>query len=365
LVKCLDGQRVPLNRGERAEVQGSIPYWGANGIVDHVAQHLFDEELVLLGEDGAPFGDATKDVAFHVSGPVWVNNHIHVLRPTAVHGRYLSYALNAVDWMPHITGSTRDKLTQDDMLGALVPIFEIEMQRRIAGVLDEETARIDALITAKWSIITRLEERAEALIGSIISASELVNSAGTPCEPIKRQLRKMTRPSVSGAATITAFRDGQVTARHLRRADGYTDSWTDGSLQQGVLAGDVVIHGLDGFSGAIGVAEVDGTCSPVNHVCQPITGDPDFLGRLLRILATTGYLQLFATSTRERAVDFRNWQRFGEIQIPTAGPAEQARVGQLVRSTRPLRAATEQQIVLLRERRKALITAAVTGELVV
>ncbi len=99
VVRCLDGKRIPLNQEERSSMSGPIPYWGANGVVDWIDDYLFDEDLVLLGEDGAPFGDSGKDVAFRVTGRVWVNNHIHVLKPRAnVEARFLTYALNSVDW---------------------------------------------------------------------------------------------------------------------------------------------------------------------------------------------------------------------------------------------------------------------------
>ena len=113
---CLDSRRIPLNREDRSNFQGSIPYWGAGGILDHVEGLIFNETLVLLGEDGAPFFDARKDVAYLVSGPAWVNNHIHVLRPRNVDPSFLCYTLNSIDYSRYITGATRDKLTQDDML---------------------------------------------------------------------------------------------------------------------------------------------------------------------------------------------------------------------------------------------------------
>lgn len=80
VIECLDGKRVPVELSLRADMQGNIPYWGAGNIVDYVDKALFDEELVLLGEDGAPFFDHTRPVAFHISEPIWANNHIHVLR---------------------------------------------------------------------------------------------------------------------------------------------------------------------------------------------------------------------------------------------------------------------------------------------
>ncbi len=111
--ECCDGKRIPLNSEQRAETPGLVPYWGANAIMDYVQKALFDEELVLLGEDGAPFFDRTKPVAFHSKGPVWPNNHIHVLRPRSkMLARYLTAVLNITDYAEFIDGSTRDKLTQ-------------------------------------------------------------------------------------------------------------------------------------------------------------------------------------------------------------------------------------------------------------
>ena len=81
ITRCLDGSRIPLNAEQRGSMQGGIPYWGANSVVDYLNDYLFDEELVLLGEDGAPFFEPTKDVAFNVTGKIWPNNHVHVLRP--------------------------------------------------------------------------------------------------------------------------------------------------------------------------------------------------------------------------------------------------------------------------------------------
>ena len=111
--ECLDGMRIPLSAEERGDKQGNIPYWGANSVIDHINQWLFDEPLVLIGEDGAPFNDPTRKVAFFINEKVWINNHIHVLRcKKEMNPRFLSHTLNLVDYNNFISGSTRDKLTQ-------------------------------------------------------------------------------------------------------------------------------------------------------------------------------------------------------------------------------------------------------------
>jgi type I restriction enzyme, S subunit len=363
---CLDGSRIPLNASERAGRQGEIPYWGASGILDYLATSLFNETLVLLGEDGAPFFDKSKPVAFLVYGPIWPNNHIHVLRPRSnCDARFLTYALNAYDYTAVISGSTRDKLTQTDMSGMLLPSPPLETQRSIADFLDREIALFDGLLDRKRRLVALAQERIDAEVMEFIGLSDLAGAdGGTSSVPLRRLLAKLDREAGSETSMVTAFRDGQVTARSLRRPDGFTEAWTDGARVQGVEIGDVVVHGLDGFAGAIGTSEASGSCSPVYHVCSPVDGgDAHFYGRFLRLLATENYLSLFAVSTRERAVDFRNWDLFGRIPIPVVNVADQHRIGDRIRALSPLRVAVELSAALVAERKQALITAAVTGQL--
>ena len=165
LTKCLDGKRIPLNAEERGRMQGDYPYWGANSIVDYVDRWLFDEELVLLGEDGAPFFDKSRPVAFRVRGKIWVNNHAHVLRPlSTIDAKFLAHLLNCVDYRAFIDGSTRDKLTQHEMKGIPIQCPEVKEQRAIAAFLDRETARINGLVARKERLIELLQEKRAVLI---------------------------------------------------------------------------------------------------------------------------------------------------------------------------------------------------------
>ena len=192
----------------------------------------------------------------------------------------------------------------------------------------------------------------------VVGGSEIVAAGRAPSVEIRRVLEKLERAPVA-QEMITAFRDGQVTTRTARGKEGFTNSWTDNASVQGVQIGDVVVHGLDGFSGAIGDSEASGVCSPVYHVCQPRNGgDPVFYGRLLRMLALSGYLGNFAVSTRERAVDFRNWDLFGRIPIPLVPIEQQHEIGGRIRRLRPLVKLVERSGALALERKSALITQA-------
>lgn len=144
--------------------------------------------------------------------------------------------------------------------------------------------------------------------------------------PLRRVLAKQTRPVLESDGVVTAYRDGQVTLRELRRDDGYTMSDKEAGYQ-GVDPGDFVFHALDGFAGAVGVSEAHGKCSPVYHVCAASLGDdPRFLTYAVRAAAWCGYLEAQAPNTRQRSVDFRNWESFGRMVIPHPAPSAQRRI---------------------------------------
>lgn len=149
---CLDGKRIPIDASLRKS--GIYPYWGAGKIMDYVDDYIFDERLVLLGEDGAPFFDDFRSVSHLIDGKVWVNNHIHVLRTKDnVVDSYLVHALNSVDYHEYINGSILNKLTQSNMNRIKIPLPSYREQQAIADYLDNICSKIDEIIAeAKASI---------------------------------------------------------------------------------------------------------------------------------------------------------------------------------------------------------------------
>lgn len=134
--ECLDNQRIPVKKDKRNAVQGTYPYYGANGIVDMVDEYIFDGELVLVTEDETFYG-REKPIAYRSSGKCWVNNHAHVLRPEdAVAADYLCYCLMHYPVLPWLTGTTgRAKLTQGVLNSLPVAIPpRIEMERIVSKV---------------------------------------------------------------------------------------------------------------------------------------------------------------------------------------------------------------------------------------
>ena len=164
-----DGKRVPLSSDQRGEMSGNIPYYGACGIIDHVNKYLFEGEFLLVGEDGAPFFIPNKDVAFIASGRFWVNNHAHILSITMGSLKFVCYAMNRVDYKGYITGSTRDKLTQGDLMEIIIPQPSLAEQQQIASFLDTKTSLIDEAIEKKERLIELLEEERTAKINHAVT----------------------------------------------------------------------------------------------------------------------------------------------------------------------------------------------------
>lgn len=145
LVDVLDSKRIPLSAAERKHREGSVPYYGATGQVGTIDKPLFDEPLVLLGEDGVQFFDPYKPKAYKIAGPSWVNNHAHVLRPKAesIEFGYLLHYLNAFDYQGYANGTTRLKLTQGAMNSIPIHLPPLHEQRRIVETLDDHLSRLD------------------------------------------------------------------------------------------------------------------------------------------------------------------------------------------------------------------------------
>lgn len=167
LCDVLDFRRKPITRKDRT--RGLYPYYGATGIVDFIDSFLFDEPLLLVGEDGARWGSG-EPCAFIASGKYWVNNHAHVLKPkNCMSMQYLVYFLNYSDLTPYITGTTVLKLNQQKLRSISVPSPSLPEQKRIVeklDVLQSKTQELEKIYTQK---LKDLEELKQAVLQQAFS----------------------------------------------------------------------------------------------------------------------------------------------------------------------------------------------------
>jgi len=147
IVEVLDRMRQPITSAERAKRLGGVPYFGANGQTGWINESIFNEELVLLGEDAIDFLSPLARKAYLISGPSWVNNHVHVLRPIKGKTRpyFLTELLNMVDYSQFVSFGTRSKLTQGAMMDISVRLPPLADQDRIVDILVSVDTYIAAL----------------------------------------------------------------------------------------------------------------------------------------------------------------------------------------------------------------------------
>ena len=143
-VDFLDGQRKPLESADRAKRQGQYPYYGASGIIDYIDDFIFDEPLLLLGEDGANILNRSTPLCFIAEGKYWVNNHAHVMRPKAGQNiKFLCELLESLDYTRYNTGTAQPKLNQEKCRRIELALPVYEEQCRIANFLSALDKRAD------------------------------------------------------------------------------------------------------------------------------------------------------------------------------------------------------------------------------
>ena len=166
----LNTKRVPLSAEERGKMESRIyDYYGASGVIDKVENYIFDEELILIGEDGANLLTRTKRLAFIASGRYWVNNHAHIIKPINGNIYYFCELLELIDYTIYISGSAQPKLTQEALMSIKIPVPPISEQNKIFDYLKDEFNKIDTIISKSQQEIELLKEYKTALISEVVT----------------------------------------------------------------------------------------------------------------------------------------------------------------------------------------------------
>ncbi|QHC67882.1 hypothetical protein GSU68_15785 [Rathayibacter sp. VKM Ac-2759] len=253
LVDVLDRRRVPVSAAERAKRPGTVPYYGAAGPVGTIDEALFDEPLILLGEDGIQFFDPSKPKAYLIDGPAWVNNHSHVLRARpGVDRRWLGYFLNIADYRGYANGTTRLKLTQLAMKSIPVPIPPIEEQRRVIAILEDHLSRLDAADSYLFSAL----HRADLLRARVLSEIPFDDVISLAKLAVKSDYGTSVKCVVGGpgpaVVRIPNLIDGHIDLRDEKRV-ATSDANVSGSL---LSPGDLLIVRTNGSPSLIGRSAV-------------------------------------------------------------------------------------------------------------
>lgn len=143
----LDSKRVPITSNVRNK--GNIPYYGASGVVDYVEDYIFDEDLLLVSEDGANLISRTQPIAFSISGKTWINNHAHVLKfESRITQQFVEFYINYADINIFVSGSAQPKLNQENLNKIPIPLPPLAIQKEIADYLQTKFTTVDTLVLA-------------------------------------------------------------------------------------------------------------------------------------------------------------------------------------------------------------------------
>ncbi|MBR3419369.1 MAG: restriction endonuclease subunit S [Oscillospiraceae bacterium] len=297
-----------------------------------------------------------------------------------VNASYVHYLLHTYDIMKvfyNMGNGVRQGLNFTEFSKLMIFIPPIEEQKAIADYLDILCADVDSLVADIQAQIESLEQYKRSVITEAVTKglnldAEMKDSgvqwigmmpSHWDCQRGKYILRYLQKPVRDDDGVITCFRDGEVTLRSNRREEGFT--MADKEIgYQGIDVGDLVVHGMDGFAGAIGISDSRGKASPVLNVLET-KQNKRYIMYYLRSMAYNDVFVALATGIRVRSCDLR-WNKLAELLYPLPPVDEQEAIVEYIDSvlerTNAVIADKKQQIETIEEYKKSLIFEYVTGK---
>lgn len=175
---CLNHRRVPLSSTERgAMTLRRYDYYGASGVIDKVDDYLFDDELLLIAEDGANLVLRNLPLAIIARGKFWVNNHAHILKAKRGNLEYLAAVMETLSYRPWISGAAQPKLTQDRLMSIAIAVPPRDEQDRIISAVQVDTNSLSTTIDRAHREIALLREYRTRLIADVVTGKLDVREA--------------------------------------------------------------------------------------------------------------------------------------------------------------------------------------------
>ena len=292
---------------------------------------------------------------------------------------YYFLAVDEAKALRPLYSGLRKVVKTERFAGLRIPVPPEEEQRQIVAYLDYKSNKINERICQRERELQTLSELKQAEIAAVVtrgldpnvpmkeSGIEWLGKIPAHWEMMraKYMFDKEKRAVRTNDKVVTCFRDGQVTLRENRRISGFTESLTETGYQ-GVRKGDLVIHQMDAFAGAIGVSDSDGKGTSVYHCCTPKGNySPHYYAHLIREMARSGYIESLYRGIRERSSDF-NYDTFSKQYLPIPPREEQDAIVSYLQSRITIIdnyiAKLKEEINYLQEYKQRLISDVVTGK---
>ena len=175
---CLNSRRIPLSSAQRGELSvHEYDYYGASGVIDKVHDFIFEEDLILIAEDGANLVLRSLPLAIIARGKFWVNNHAHILRPKRGSLEFLAALLETLDYRASVSGAAQPKLTKDRLLSIALAVPSPPEQDSIIKAATDATSEHDAVLVRARQEIGFLNEYRTRLIADVVTGKLDVREA--------------------------------------------------------------------------------------------------------------------------------------------------------------------------------------------
>ncbi len=262
IVNIYDYKRVPLSSAERAGRTGPYPYYGAQSVIDHIDDFIFDGRFILVPEDGENLRSRKLPIANFAEGKFWVNNHAHIIqaKPGLANDRFIQSALEALDIAPFVTGAAQPKLSQANLRRIRIAVPPIHYQEAIGRFLDD----LDDLIENNRRRVGLLEQMAQAIyrewfVHFRYPGHENVPLVDSPLGPIPEGWDARRLHDVATVVRGRAYRKAElvviggqpfVNLKCMLRGGGFRTGGLKRyagpfSLEQKVVSGDIVLAVTD------------------------------------------------------------------------------------------------------------------------
>lgn len=314
-----------LSQQEVKEI-GHYKVYGAGGFVGYLDNFGCDKPYLGIVKDGAGVGR----IATYESCTSLLGTMAYILPNDNVDIEWLKYSIMALDLGNDVGKTTIPHIYFSSYGNKPINYVSIKKQKRIAEFLDSQCAEIDAVIAKTKATIEEYKKLKQSIITDAVTkgicGDRPMKDSGIdwigeiPAHWNIRKgkwiLKRLERPVEENDGVITCFRDGEVTLRSNRREEGFTFSLQEVGYQ-GIEPGDLVVHGMDGFAGAIGISDSRGKGTPVLNVLDS-TEDKKYIMYYLRNMAYNGIFLALATGIRVRSCD-TNWNKLKELPylVPT------------------------------------------------
>ena len=362
---------------QNADSDGDYPFYVRSPIVERCNRYTFSGEGILVAGDGAGAGR----IFHHAFGKYAVHQRVYRLSDFKHDSKFIHYYLSNLFPFEMDKGSAQSTVPSmrlPMLMNFPVCIPPVTETKIIVDFLDKKTAELGQLVEEINDEIELLEQYRKAVIIEAVTrgidkTNTLVDTkigyVGRMPETwrlssIKYEIFPIERPIHNKDGIVTCFRDGEVTLRSNRREEGFTISMTEHGYH-GVKKGDLVIHGMDAFAGAIGCSDSDGKISPVVHVCKT-SGNNRFFMYRLRAMAYGEVLMDLSDGVRIRSSDYRNFSKLGKFKIGVPSLNEQNQIVDYLDSVVPqleiLLDEKRGHLDLITDYKKSLIYEYVTGK---